>query len=719
MSGTEPFQLEEVRGEVSSEWRPTDLAAAVERLTDPARARETVHWGRNYLYSTLLETEGGEIEVVVKQFRNRGAKKRLRRRLEGSKAEKHWRAAKALTAAGIATPDLVLLIESLDAEGPSFVVTRRLEGALEVRYYLRAVNAGRNDYPQLPLADFLDALAVSLRRLHDAGVWHRDVSVGNLLVELDETGGRPLVHYLDLNRARLGRRLTVWKRTRDLCRLRIFDPAQQRRFLDRYWEGRSRGMAWKRFLYALLHKSFLWRTDFKDWLRRPFRGLGPRTAHAHIPDAAAGASARDRTVWDRLSDQPHQHTGRLGRFGVRLADAGTHLAETAAFLRASPRIWRRYRSIQRELYAAPSSWSGVGVAVRPWPRDPEGLLEALEELGVRDLYLRLDTWDEGARDAEEELARELSARGYQLAFGVPQDRMLVREPERWEEALREIARRFTPYGRHFQIGQAINRSKWGVWNYDEYRELLARAERTLREHPGVELLGPAVIDFELYATAAVLNMPWNGHRLDAVSSLLYVDRRGAPERTQLGFDTVGKVALVKAIAETSRNSGPGSWITEVNWPLWEGPHAPAGRKVAVSEETQADYLARFYLLTLGTGLVERVFWWQLVARGYGLVCPEEDGTLRRRPSFLALRTLAERLAGTTFVGPAKVPSPAHVYRFETREGTTRIAAWSSGDRVTAPLSAPIRSALDRDGRPVDLAGRRRVELTGSVLWLDL
>lgn len=719
MSATEPFRLAGVRGEVEPAHRPLDLEGAVARLTDPASAGETVHWGRNYLYSTSLATVAGEIEVVVKQFRNRGLKARLRRRLEGSKAEKHWRAARALLAAGIATPAPVLLVESLAPDGPSFLVTRRLLGALELRYYLRAVNAGRDDYPELPLPALLDALAASLRRLHDAAIWHRDVSVGNLLVVPQGEDGAPVVHYLDLNRARLGRPLGVWERTRDLCRLRIFAPDQQRRFLAAYWRGRERGMGAKRLLYLVLHKSFLWRTDFKDWLRRPLRGMAPRSAHAHIPPAPAGAAARDRTVWDRLSDQPHQHATRLERAGVRLADARAHLAEAGAVLRASPRIWRRYRSLRRDLYAAPGPWSGVGVAVRPWPRDPDGLLAAVDELGVRDLYLRLDTWDETGRDAEEELARQLATRGYVLTFGLPQDRSLVRDPERWQAAVEEIARRFTPYGRRFQVGQAINRSKWGIWRYDEYRELLGRAAEVLRRRPGVELLGPAVIDFELYATAAVLNMPWNGQRLDAVSSLLYVDRRGAPERAQLGFDTVDKVTLVKAIAETSRNSGPGSWITEVNWPLWEGPHAPAGRRVAVSEQTQADYLARFYLLALGTGLVERVFWWQLVARGYGLICPEEDGALRRRPSFHAMKTLAERLAGATFHGPAAARLPARLYRFETPEGTTRLAAWTSGDPITVPLVSPVRSARDRDGHPVDLAGRRRVELTGSVLWLDL
>ncbi len=138
--------------------------------------------------------------------------------------------------------------------------------------------------------------------------------------------------------------------------------------------------------------------------------------------------------------------------------------------------------------------------------------------------------------------------------------------------------------------------------------------------------GPPVIDFEYHVTAAVLNLKRAGFRFDAVSALLYVDRRGAPENRQAGLDTVAKVLLLKAIAETARNAAGRCWITEVNWPLREGPHSPAGRDVSVDEETQADYLVRYYLLALGTGLVERVFWWQVVARGYGLVDPADPAS---------------------------------------------------------------------------------------------
>jgi hypothetical protein len=235
----------------------------------------------------------------------------------------------------------------------------------------------------------------------------------------------------------------------------------------------------------------------------------------------------------------------------------------------------------------------------------------------------------------------------------------------------------------------------------------------------VRLLGPAVIDFELYATAALLNMRWRtGLRLDGVASLLYVDRRGAPENTQLGLDTVGKVTLLKAIADTARNSTPGSWITEVNWPLWEGPHSPAGRTVSVDEETQADYLVRYYLLALCSGLVERVYWWQLVARGYGLVAPQEGGSLRRRPAFDALACLARSLRGATFTGALPAPRDGRLYAFLAADGHRVVVGWSTTPGVRAELPAEPEAAWGRNGAELATPGPT-VELTGSPSYYRL
>jgi tRNA A-37 threonylcarbamoyl transferase component Bud32 len=722
------FAFPSFTGQIADGFAVADLERQLELLVDPAAALKTLHWGRNYLYLTRCDTAAGPMDVVVKQFRNRHLRDRLRRRFQGSKAEKSWRIARAMAAAGIPSPEALLLIESTCATGPSFYVCRYVPDAIEARYVLRAANADRMGelYPDLDLPAFLHRLGAFIRRLHDAGFWHRDLSSGNVLLRGDE------LWLVDLNRTRAGLRLSVSQRARDLSRMNLLRREHRQLFLAGYWQTEGGPPAPALALYLGYFNAFLLKNRLKKRLRgnRPASpsGLG-RVAHAHIPEAPAGAAMRDLAVWDRLSDQPHQHAGTLSKARVRLADASIHAVTAATVVRSLPRIWKRYRALPRSLHGGAVPWAGAGLCVRPWPAAPDTLLALIDELATPHLLLRLHPWEDDHTE-EEALAAELSRRGYELTFALPQNRDLVRDPARWRASLAHLGKRFSPYGRRFQVGQAINRSKWGVWNLREYAELARGAEETLRRYPGVELLGPSVIDFEYHLTIAVLNMAHAGFRFDAVTSLLYVDRRGAPENRQVGFDTVDKVRLLRAIADTGANGSGRCWITEVNWPLWEGPHSPAGRTVAVSEETQADYLVRYFLLTLGTGLVERVFWWQLVARGYGLVDPSDPAGPRRRASFTAFATLLRELAGCRLEELLPAPPAAHLYRFrrpaaaaaggEANEGDDVVVGWSATEaRTPARLPRPAARAVSRDGTPLAAPPGRDVELLPSPVYYHL
>ena len=729
---------------IAPHFEPLDLAASVRRLQDPATAEETIHWGRNYLYLTHLETAEGRSDVVVKQFRNQGLGRRLKRRWRGSKAARSYHNARAFQDAGLSTAEALLLIESKRPDGPSFFVTRHLQDVIEARYLLRAANqhAEQERFPGLDMDAFLVALGQALRQMHEAGFFHRDLSIGNVLLPTRFTEGASSLaardlFVIDLNRARRRRRLGLSQRTRDLCRLAIFRPEHQRRFLDAYWGAGHAGRG-RVFLYKLYHHGFHSRIEGKkklrEWTRRSWHWLLPRRPHAHIPQAPSDASARDKIVWDHLSDQPHQHAGRFEKLSVRIRDAPSHFYQIATLATAAPRVMTRYRQLMRELHRQPVPWGGVGICVRPCPEAPDQLLAALDDLGVGKVLLRLHPWDDD-HDEEEALARELVNRGYDLMFALPQNRDLVRDPTRWRMKIEELAERFTRYGRRFQVGQAINRSKWGIWRYGEYLDLAASAAEILKRRPDVEILGPAVIDFEYHVTASILNLRKSDVHFDILSSLLYVDRRGAPERPQLGFDTVGKVVLLRAIAETARNCGPRSWITEVNWPLWEGPHSPAGRTVSVSSETQADFLARYYLLALTTGAVERVYWWQLVARGYGLIMSGPgDGSNRveliRRPGFNALATLDRELRGSRFIGPLPSSPGIRMFLFRHDDGDEVIAAWSIADRsqvtpergrrseiVTLPRLA--REVVEQGGERSAAPESRDVEVSSSVRYFRL
>ncbi len=716
--GTESFSFPGYRGAVAAGLGLTDLEGQVRRMADPASARETLHWGRSYLYASELDAAGGAIEVVVKQFRNQGLRSGLRRRRHGCGATRSWRGAGAMVASGLATPEPLMLIETLPG-GPSYYVSRRLRGVFESRLYFRALNAGRGReaFPQVDETEFFARLGGFLRRLHDAGIWHRDVSIGNVLVGDGDSSSPPRFYLVDLSRSRLGRRLTVWRRTRDLCRLPILQARNRRTFLHAYWGPETRAPALKRLLFWASMQGFLLKHRIKGAVWHPLRSrklrLGRRHPHVHIPPAPRGASTREKVVWDALSDQPHQHAGRFERVVSGLRESGGYLYGLSLTGAALPRTWRRYRALERGLYSEPVDWRGVGVALRPRPEERTAPLRHLEALGVRKVLLRLHPWQRQHRE-EEELARELHRRGYEIAFTLPQNRELVLDHGRWRAALEEIAARFLPFGRSFQVGQAINRSKWGVWSFREYLELAAIAAAVLRGAGEVELLGPSVIDFEFHFASAVLNMRHEGVFFDGVSSLLYVDRRGAPENAQLGFDTVGKVVLLRAIAETARNCAGRCWITEVNWPLWEGPHAPAGRHVAVDEETQADYLVRYYLLALGTGLVERIYWWQLIAHGYGLV----DGSGRRRPSFHALANMQKQLAGARLMGPLEAEHGARLFLLE-RQGEELVVGWGVDREAEARLPRPAREAIDRDGEPLPVPASARVRLSASPTYFRL
>ena len=724
--GTETFDLGEHHGEVAVAARPVDLERSIAAVVNPTATSETLHWGRNYLYGARIETSTSQLDAVVKQFRNHGIKRRWERRLKGSKAQRSWRVSLALQRAGIATPEPLMWVESQQPEGPSFFVSRRLHDFLEARYYFRALEAGREtaEYPQLAAEAVIEQIGRSIRRLHDAGIWHRDLSIGNvLLVGAGEGDDQMEIFFIDLNRARIKRRLTTLRRTRDLSRLRVFRADLQDGLLRAYWGAETRGLWPRRSLYQLLFKGFLFKVWVKKVIRHPFGGLrdtlSPRHPHVHIPRAPEEASARDRAVWDGLSDQPHQHATRFQRLAVRLGDAPLHGRELAAAMGALPRIRSRYAELKDQLYMEPAEWPGMGIAIRPWPENPTALMGALEKLGTRQVLLRLHPWQEHHTE-EEKLARELHHRGYETTFVLAQNRELVRDLERWRSVVAELADRFGEFGTHFQVGQAINRSKWGIWNYREYVELAAAAAEILRQDSRRQLLGPAVIDYEPLRTAGILNVPQERVYFDILASLLYVDRRGAPENTQLGFDTVDKVTQLKAIAESSRNCGGRSWITEVNWPLWEGPHSPAGRKVSVDEETQARYLARYYLLTLGTGLVERVFWWQLVARGYGLSHETGDGNLRQRPSFAAFATLQHLLEGATFLGPLETSPPRRLYHFRTADGAELVAGWTADSTpLAARLPRPSRGAIGLDGQELQVSGSQ-IEIDGSprYFWLE-
>ncbi|MCD4668392.1 MAG: glycosyl hydrolase, partial [Sulfurimonas sp.] len=173
-------------------------------------------------------------------------------------------------------------------------------------------------------------------------------------------------------------------------------------------------------------------------------------------------------------------------------------------------------------------------------REPELTLKLLDELEINRILVRIKLWEMESLPKLKEfiLECESASAGYgnkKITLKIMQDREHIEDLELLERDLRTI---FTALDGHvdiYEIGSTINRSKWGFFSVDEYNKFYQTAYNLkLSEFPHAKLIGSGVIDFEYHFTAHTL-FNFFKYRYNAISSLLYVDRRGAPEHMQMGF----------------------------------------------------------------------------------------------------------------------------------------------------------------------------------------
>lgn len=404
--------------------------------------------------------------------------------------------------------------------------------------------------------------------------------------------------------------------------------------------------------------------------------------------------------WNPYADQPHNVASRKERFRQHLRFSGSYISLVGSNLRKAGPVLSLYRKYRKNLYSAHVPVGNpFGLSVSPVIGKNEEVVALLKEINIRQTLVRIPSWEKSRFPDYEAFLRILRSENIEPVLALLQQREDVRNPSRWEGFMEEVFSRFREVCSFFEVGHACNRTKWGVWDYREYLRL-ARPAVPLSEKHGIKLVGPAVIDFEFHLYPPVLReIPF-----DKVSSLFYVDRAGAPENTQFGWDTSRKLALLKAVVDACSQRGRGLWITETNWPLkGTGKYSPASGKPNVTEDQQASFLVRYYVLCLASGLVERIFWWQLAAPGYGLV-DTRKGEWRRRPSFFALKTLVSFLEGSTFRG--KIPHPqAEIFAF-TRGKENFAVCWVAEKNIKGRAAlgycfpGQILRIVNRDGQEI-------------------
>ena len=344
--------------------------------------------------------------------------------------------------------------------------------------------------------------------------------------------------------------------------------------------------------------------------------------------------------------------------------------------------------------------------------DIKALRAMVADLGVNNLSIRIPLAD---FDHIESYYEFISAfQKYDLLVVILQDRHHINNSQLTKKRLTAIFKQLNTTVSTFQIGNAVNRKKWAFTSQDEYFAFFKIAQNIKDTHyPSINLLGGNIIDFDLPFFSRSL-FHFNNIHYDGVASQLYVDRRGAPENKQFGFDTLSKINISYDLMKISPKSDNRFYITEVNWPLeGMGKWAPAQGDCMVNERLQAAYMVRYYLIMIASGKVMKCYWHQLIAPGYGLI-NDLDGTIVKRKAYYCFKFLIQTLDG----GITKSYNENNgLYRLKVETDNALVEAiWTTGSTTQVEQGQDI-TAFTMSGERLPTEQQSHIHVTGDVIYL--
>jgi len=339
--------------------------------------------------------------------------------------------------------------------------------------------------------------------------------------------------------------------------------------------------------------------------------------------------------WDSYSDQPHIIKDKAYKREQKKKHLFSYITMLLLFIVLLPVIMIVHFFVRSD---KKNCEIGIGVNLDKG----EEQYALVEELGVSHLIIRLPLWEMDRLDEYVEFIERFE--GKQIVINILQDREHIDDHQLLERDIERIFHALKDSVNEFQIGNAVNRAKWGFFSMSEYLAFY-QCVQAIRDinFPELKLIGPSVIDFEYYYTASAL-FNFKKLRFDALSALLYVDRRGSPHNTQYGiFDARFKITVLRNLMRLSHKVSDKLYLTEVNWPLLgRAPYAPTSETECIDEQTYAEYMRDYLMIAQQSGQVDRVYWHQLIAPGYGLV-DNRDDQIRKMPAFEIFKEMVTKI----------------------------------------------------------------------------
>ena len=229
------------------------------------------------IVAATLSEGGRELPVIIKIYRHAKVGDWIKANLTSSKARKEWKITTAAAERGLRTVVPVAYGERRKGGilRESYLMTVRLFDCLTLEEALFSPD-GELRSGALERREILVLLASLLRRMHDRGIYHRDLHPGNFLVGRTGAGTR-CIYLLDLHRASLRRSLSLYGRVKSLAQFNMIASlalSNSERLLffrsyfgdDRPWKNR------RRWLLEIIDR-YTRRSRWKLWKKRQKRCL--------------------------------------------------------------------------------------------------------------------------------------------------------------------------------------------------------------------------------------------------------------------------------------------------------------------------------------------------------------------------------------------------------------------------------------------------------------
>ena len=216
---------------MDDEWRSDKFHNFLKSLEQHLTKEKSIRNKRNQLFLINAdENLGIQKDIIIKKFKLLRFYDRFRLRFQKSKAARSLEIGIALFELGIKTPKPIALVEtrnSLNKIISSFYIT-------EYEKYdctLKKIIKDKNHPFHKIIHTLLPDIAQDIKKMHDAGIIHNDLHVGNILIK--DLSSNPGFFYIDLNRGRIKKKLSFNKRLKDIARLRL-NRDEQKIFLKNY-----------------------------------------------------------------------------------------------------------------------------------------------------------------------------------------------------------------------------------------------------------------------------------------------------------------------------------------------------------------------------------------------------------------------------------------------------------------------------------------------------